>query len=40
RSTMRSPKVGASIVIERGSLGSYVAKVNDGRAFKVKRVVK
>ncbi len=40
RSTARSPKVGNSIAIKRGSLGSYVAKVNDGRAFKVKRIVK
>lgn len=39
RSTSRRPKVGDSIVIERGSLGSFVAKVNDGRAFKVKRIV-
>lgn len=39
RSTSRSPQAGNSIVIERGSLGSFVAKVNDGRAFKVKRIV-
>ncbi|GAA0487779.1 hypothetical protein GCM10009096_33370 [Parasphingorhabdus litoris] len=39
RSTSRRPKVGDSIVIKRGSLGSFVAKVNDGRAFKVKRIV-
>ncbi|MEO9636038.1 MAG: hypothetical protein ABJF89_12580 [Parasphingorhabdus sp.] len=39
RSTMRRPKTGDSIVIKRGSLGSFLAKVNDGRGFKVKRVV-
>ncbi|WP_108810909.1 hypothetical protein [Sphingorhabdus sp. Alg231-15] len=39
RSTSRRPKAGDSIVVERGSLGSFVAKVNDGRAFKVKRIV-
>ncbi len=39
RSTSRRPKVGDSIVVERGSLGSFVAKVNGGRAFKVKRIV-
>jgi len=38
RSTMRRPKVGDSIVIERAALGSYLAKVNDGRGFKVQRV--
>lgn len=39
RSTMRRPKPGDSITIERAALGSYLAKVNDGRGFKVKRVV-
>lgn len=39
RSTSRKPKAGDSIAIKRGSLGSFVAKVNDGRAFKVKRIV-
>lgn len=38
RSTMRRPKAGDSITIERAALGSYLAKVNDGRGFKVKRV--
>lgn len=39
RSTSRKPKAGDTIAIKRGSLGSFVAKVNDGRAFKVKRIV-
>lgn len=39
RSTSRTPKSGDSIVIKRGSLGSYVASVNGGRSFKMKRVV-
>lgn len=39
RSTMRRPKPGDKITIERAALGSYLAKVNDGRGFKVKRVV-
>ncbi|QTD56973.1 hypothetical protein [Parasphingorhabdus cellanae] len=39
RSMMRSPRAADSIEIKRGSLGSFVAKVNDGRAFKVKRIV-
>lgn len=39
RSTMRDPKAGDSITIERAALGSFMAKVNDGRGFKVKRVV-
>jgi hypothetical protein len=39
RSTMRRPKAGDSIVIERAALGSFLAKVNDGRGFKVRRVV-
>ncbi|MEH6714178.1 hypothetical protein [Parasphingorhabdus flavimaris] len=38
RSTMRRPKAGDSITIERAALGSYLAKVNEGRGFKVKRV--
>ena len=38
RSTMRRPKSGDAIVIERAALGSFLAKVNDGRGFKVKRV--
>lgn len=37
--SMRTPKNGDTIVVKRGSLGSFVAKVNDGRAFKVKRIV-
>jgi hypothetical protein len=39
RGSMRNPKTGDSITIERAALGSFMAKVNDGRAFKVKRVV-
>ena len=39
RSTMRRPKPGDKITIERAALGSFLAKVNDGRGFKVKRVV-
>jgi len=39
RSTMRRPKPGDAIVIERAALGSFMAKVNDGRGFKVKRIV-
>ncbi len=39
RSTMRRPKSGDSITIERAALGSFLAKVNDGRGFKVKRIV-
>lgn len=39
RSTMRRPRAGDSIVIERAALGSFMAKVNDGRGFKVKRIV-
>ncbi|MEH6700895.1 hypothetical protein [Parasphingorhabdus sp.] len=39
RSSMRAPKAGDSIVIKRAALGSYLAKVNDGRGFKVMRVV-
>lgn len=39
RSTAKAIKPGDAIVIERGSLGSFTAKVNDGRPFKVIRVV-
>ncbi|WP_211051430.1 hypothetical protein [Parasphingorhabdus halotolerans] len=39
RSTMRQPKPGDSITIERAALGSFLAKVNDGRGFKVIRLV-
>lgn len=39
RSTMRRPRQGDKITIERAALGSFLAKVNDGRGFKVKRVV-
>ncbi len=39
KNSMRTPKKGDKIVVKRGSLGSFVAKVNDGRAFKVKRIV-
>ena len=39
RSTMRRPKTGDAITIERAALGSFLAKVNDGRGFKVKRIV-
>ncbi|MEW4467566.1 hypothetical protein AB1K62_07030 [Parasphingorhabdus sp. JC815] len=39
RRTRTSPSVGDSVVIKRGSLGSFIAKLNGGRAFKVKRVV-
>jgi hypothetical protein len=39
RSTARDPKAGDSITIKRAALGSFLAKVNDGRGFKVKRVV-
>jgi len=38
RSTTRTPKSGDTIVIKRSSLGSFLAKVNGGRGFKVKRV--
>ncbi len=38
RSTMRRPKAGDSITIERALMGSFLAKVNDGRGFKVTRV--
>ena len=39
RGSMRDPKTGDTIVIERAALGSFMAKVNDGRAFKVTRIV-
>tara|TARA_R110000824_G_scaffold65622_8_gene170779 strand:+ start:320 stop:889 length:570 start_codon:yes stop_codon:yes gene_type:complete len=39
RGSMRDPKSGDSITIKRAALGSFMAKVNDGRAFKVKRIV-
>ncbi|MEP2103335.1 MAG: hypothetical protein ABJP02_08450 [Parasphingorhabdus sp.] len=39
RSTSRRPRADDAIAIKRGSLGSFVAKVNGGRAFKVKRIV-
>ncbi len=39
RGSMRDPKPGDSITIKRAALGSYMAKVNGGRAFKVKRIV-
>ena len=39
RSTARRPKKGDGITIKRGSLGSYLAKVNGRRGFKVKRIV-
>ncbi len=39
RSTMRRPRSGDSIEIKRAALGSFLAKVNNGRGFKVKRVV-
>lgn len=35
---MRDPKAGQSIRIEKGALGSYVAKVEGGRAVRVMRV--
>ncbi|MEP2989695.1 MAG: hypothetical protein ABJN65_12680 [Parasphingorhabdus sp.] len=38
--TMRRPREGQSIVIKRAALGSFMAKVNNGRAFKVKRIVR
>lgn len=39
RSTMRHPKAGDKITIERAAMGSFLAKVNDGRSFKVMRIV-
>lgn len=34
---INTPKVGAKVHIKRGALGSYVANVNGGLGFKVKR---
>ena len=39
RDTRTPPKDGDSVVIKRGALGSFTAKLNDGRPFKVKRIV-
>ncbi len=39
RSSMRDPKAGDSIVIKRAALGSYMAKIKDGRGFRVKRII-
>lgn len=36
--TGRDPKVGASMEIRKGPLGSYIAKIDNGRPFRVKRV--
>ena len=33
------PKKGSSIVIKRAAVGSYLAKVDDGRVFRIKRIV-
>lgn len=33
----RSPKVGQTIELKRAAMGSYMAKVDGGRAFRVKR---
>lgn len=33
------PKTGSSILIKRAAIGSFLAKVNGGRAFRIKRVV-
>ena len=38
--SMRRPRKGDPIVIKRAALGSYTAKVKDGRSFKVKRIVR
>lgn len=38
KNIMRAPEPEDSIEIKRGSLGSFFAKVNGGRAFKVKRI--
>lgn len=35
---LRTPKAGDSLAIKRAALGSYMAKINGGRAFRVKRV--
>lgn len=39
RATRTPPKEGDSVLIKRGALGSFMAKLNGGRAFKVKRIV-
>jgi hypothetical protein len=36
----KDPKSGATIVIKTAALGSYMAKVDGGRAFRVKRIIK
>lgn len=36
--TGRDPKVGASMEIRKGALGSFIAKIDNGRPFRVKRV--
>ena len=38
--SMRTPRAGQSILIKRAALGSFMAKVNNGRSFKVKRIVR
>lgn len=38
--TIRRPKKGDLMVIKRASLGSYLARINEGRSFKVKRIVR
>lgn len=38
QSLRRDPEVGATVVLTKGPLGSYIAKINDGRGFRVKRV--
>ena len=37
-SDIRTPEAGDTIIIKRAALGSYLAKVNGGRGFKVKRM--
>lgn len=39
-SLTKDPKAGSTIVIKTAALGSYMAKVNDGRAFRIKRIIK
>lgn len=36
---MRAPRAGDSIVIKRAALGSYMAKINNQRAFRVQRII-
>jgi hypothetical protein len=36
----KDPKPGSTIVIKTAALGSYMAKVDDGRAFRVKRIMR